>query len=62
MAKEICEDCGRVYEAGPNSFLCPECRKRRQRLGARRSAAKRKAEKEKREEKAHGNHSQDDGR
>ena len=29
MAKEICEDCGRVFEAGPYSFFCPECRKRR---------------------------------
>lgn len=28
MAKEMCQDCGKVYEAGPYSFLCPECRKR----------------------------------
>lgn len=29
MAKEICEDCGRVFEAGPSAFICPTCRKRR---------------------------------
>ena len=28
MTKEICQDCGEVYEAGPHSFLCPQCRKR----------------------------------
>ena len=29
MAKEICQDCENVFEAGPYTFLCPECRKRR---------------------------------
>jgi len=29
MTKEICEDCGKVFEAGPKAFLCPSCRKRR---------------------------------
>ena len=29
MAKEICEDYGKVFEAGPKAFLCPSCRKRR---------------------------------
>lgn len=29
VAKEICEDCGKVFEAGPKAFLCPSCRKRR---------------------------------
>lgn len=29
MEKEICEDCGKVFEAGPKAFLCPSCRKRR---------------------------------
>lgn len=29
QTKEICEDCGRVFMAGPYSFLCPECRKKR---------------------------------
>ena len=29
MAKEICEDCGKVYEAGRYTFLFPDCRKKR---------------------------------
>ena len=29
MAKEICEDCGKVYNAGAHTFFCPDCRKRR---------------------------------
>lgn len=29
-AKEICQDCGKVFDAGPHAFLCPKCRKRRQ--------------------------------
>lgn len=29
MTKEICEDCGKVFEAGPKAFLCPSCRTRR---------------------------------
>ena len=29
MPKEICEDCGKVFEAGPKAFLCPPCRRRR---------------------------------
>lgn len=28
-AKEICEDCGKVFKGGPSAFLCPQCRKRR---------------------------------
>ena len=28
-AKEICEDCGNLFLAGPNEFVCQECRKRR---------------------------------
>lgn len=27
MVKEICERCGKVYEAGPNTHYCKECRK-----------------------------------
>lgn len=27
MAKEICEKCGKVYEAGSNTHYCKECRK-----------------------------------
>ena len=28
MAKEICEYCEKVFEAGPKTFICPECRKK----------------------------------
>lgn len=28
-AKEICQDCGKVFVGGPRAFLCPECRKER---------------------------------
>lgn len=28
-AKEICDDCGKVFEAGPKAFLCKECRSKR---------------------------------
>ena len=34
--KEICQDCGNVFEAGRYTFLCPECRRRRQKETARR--------------------------
>lgn len=33
MTKEICQDCERVFLGGPKAFLCPECRKKRQRKG-----------------------------
>lgn len=29
MAKELCEDCGKVFEAGPRAFLCERCRRKR---------------------------------
>ena len=29
MAYELCEDCGKKFECGPNAYLCPECRKKR---------------------------------
>jgi predicted RNA-binding Zn-ribbon protein involved in translation (DUF1610 family) len=29
MAKEICEDCGKIFEAGPYSYFCPDCRRQR---------------------------------
>ena len=29
MAKEICDDCGSVFDGGRYSFLCPKCKKRR---------------------------------
>lgn len=36
MALEICADCERTFEAkGPNSFLCPICRKARLSQGAK---------------------------
>ena len=41
MVKDLCQDCGKVYLAGPNSFLCPECRKKRQReLAKKRNLSK----------------------
>ena len=36
MAKEVCEDCGKVFEAGPKAFFCPACRKRRMSEAAKR--------------------------
>lgn len=50
MAKEICERCGKVFEAGPNSYYCKECRKEIWRASAKRrnlSAMGRAARKEK---------------
>ena len=29
MAKELCEDCGKVFDGGPTAFFCPECKKKR---------------------------------
>ena len=29
MAKEICADCGKVFDGGAHQFFCLECRKRR---------------------------------
>lgn len=36
MANEICEDCGKVYDAGPFTFYCKECRSRRLSVAAKR--------------------------
>lgn len=36
MAKEICQDCGKIFEGGPKAFLCPECRKKRVEAGKKR--------------------------
>ncbi len=44
MSKEICQMCEKIYEGGPNTFLCPECRKEMQKRGGKNSA-KRRAEK-----------------
>lgn len=43
-AKEMCEDCGKVFLAGKYAFLCPECRKKRQSNGGKKSARRRKLE------------------
>lgn len=29
MALEICEDCQRVFDAGPKEFICKACRRKR---------------------------------
>ena len=30
MAKEVCEDCGKVFEPKSNrGFICPECHRKR---------------------------------
>ena len=29
MAREICQDCGKTFLGGPNSYLCTSCRKGR---------------------------------
>ena len=34
-AKEICQDCGKVFLGGPKAFFCPDCIKRRQRAVGR---------------------------
>lgn len=34
-AIEICEDCGKTFEGGARAFICPECRKERNRQAAK---------------------------
>lgn len=29
LAKEICQDCEKIFLGGPKAFLCPACRKKR---------------------------------
>ena len=41
MAKEICQDCGKLFEAGRYAMFCPNCRSRRQSEAARKSAVAR---------------------
>ena len=36
MAKEICQDYGRIFEAGPKGMLCRECIRKRQSESAKR--------------------------
>lgn len=45
MAKEICQDCEKVFLGGPKAFFCPECRKKRQRKGQEMRRKKNGAEK-----------------
>ena len=45
-AKEICEDCGKVFLAGKYAFLCPECRKKKQSIGRKKSVRRRKNERD----------------
>lgn len=48
MTKEICQECGKVFRAGPNAFFCPECRKEKQRAAVRRARLKEKIKKNER--------------
>lgn len=34
-AKEMCEDCGKVFLAGKREFLCPQCKRNRLRKYAK---------------------------
>lgn len=36
LAKEICQDCEKIFLGGPKAFLCPECRKKRVMQGRKR--------------------------
>lgn len=47
MAKEICQDCEKVFEGGKNSFLCPKCRKKRVENGKRKSREEKRVRYEK---------------
>lgn len=42
LAREICQDCEKVFMGGPKAFLCPDCRKRRQSENAKRNNLARK--------------------
>lgn len=48
MTKEICQECGKVFQAGPNAFFCQECRKEKQRAAVRRARLKEKIKKNER--------------
>lgn len=49
MAKEICQDCEKIFEGGPHAFLCEKCRKKRISNAMKKYNKKKEAEKEKRE-------------
>lgn len=36
MAKEICQDCGKIFEGGPYAYFCPDCRRKRLSVAAKR--------------------------
>ena len=58
MVKEICERCGKVYEAGPHAHYCKECRKEIFRAAAKQrnlSAMGHAARKEKANERKNDN-------
>lgn len=40
LAREICQDCGKVFMGGPRAFLCKDCRKKRVADGKRRAKEK----------------------
>lgn len=35
LAPTICEDCEKVFQGGPYSYFCPDCRKKRLRAAAK---------------------------
>ena len=58
MVKEICERCGKAYEADPNTHYCKECRKEIFRAAAKQrnlSAMGHAARKEKANERKNNN-------
>ena len=47
MAKEICQDCEKIFEGGPHAFLCEKCRKKRISNAMKKYHKKKAVEKEK---------------
>lgn len=47
MVKEICQDCGKVFEGGAHAFLCKKCRKKRISNAMKKYHKKKAVEKEK---------------
>ena len=43
IAKEICQDCGKVFEGGKDAFFCPKCRNKRVEEGKKKSRERKKA-------------------
>lgn len=46
MAKEICQDCEKIFEGGKNALLCPKCRKKRVEIGKKKSREKKRGQKD----------------